>query len=134
MPPIIPNAPWWANAAVLVLAVALPSLVSHLATRAKLTTTAQDVREVKEQVKNSHSSNLRVDLDKASAAAHRTESYAADLAESMKALERSLERRYRLTEKRIEEALEDHHRDIKEVRADMSDCMSEHLEQHHKEK
>ena len=122
MPPIIPNAPWWANAAVLVLAVALPSLVSHLATRAKLTTTAQDVREVKEQVKNSHSSNLRVDLDKVASSAHRTESYVADLAESMKALERSLERRYRLTDKRIEEALEDHARDIREVREEIKCC------------
>ena len=122
MPPIIPDAPWWANAAVLILAVALPSLVSYLATRAKLTTTAQDVREVKEQVKNSHSSNLRVDLDKASAAAHRTETYVADLNESMKAIERSLERRYKLTEKRIEEALEDHARDIREVREEIKCC------------
>lgn len=122
MPPIIPNAPWWANAAVLILAVALPSLVSYLATRAKLTTTAQDVREVKEQVKNSHSSNLRADLDTLSGAAHRTETYVADLNESMKAIERSLERRYKLTEKRIEDALEDHARDIREVREEIKCC------------
>lgn len=119
MPSIIPDAPWWANAVVLLIAVIVPPVVSHYATRAKLSTTAQDVKEVKEQVKNSHSSNLRADLDTLSGAAHRTEKYLADLAESLKALERSLERRYRLTDKRIEEALEDHSRDIAEVREEI---------------
>lgn len=130
MPSVIPNAPWWANAVVLLIAVIVPPIVSHYATRAKLSTTAQDVKEVKEQVKNSHSSNLRADLDTLSGAAHRTEKYLADLNESLKALERSLERRYKLTDKRIEEVLEDHHRDIKAVRQDMAD----HVEQHHEEK
>ena len=122
MPSIIPDAPWWANAAILLIAVIVPPIVSHYATRAKLSTTAQDVKEVKEQVKNSHSSNLRADLDTLSGAAHRTEKYLADLAESVKALERSLERRYRLTDKRIEEALEDHARDIREVREEIKCC------------
>ena len=122
MPSIIPDAPWWANAVVLLIAVIVPPVVSHYATRAKLSTTAQDVKEVKEQVKNSHSSNLRADLDTLSGAAHRTEKYLADLAESLKALERSLERRYRLTDKRIEEALEDHARDIHEVREEIKCC------------
>lgn len=122
MPSIIPDAPWWANAVVLLIAVIVPPVVSHYATRAKLSTTAQDVKEVKEQVKNSHSSNLRADLDTLSGAAHRTEKYLADLAESLKALERSLERRYRLTDKRIEEALEDHARDIREVREEIKCC------------
>ena len=122
MPSIIPDAPWWANAVVLLIAVIVPPVVSHYATRAKLSTTAQDVREVKEQVKNSHSSNLRADLDTLSGAAHRTETYVADLNESLKALERSLERRYRLTDKRIEEALEDHARDIHEVREEIKCC------------
>lgn len=122
MPSIIPDAPWWANAVVLLIAVIVPPVVSHYATRAKLSTTAQDVKEVKEQVKNSHSSNLRNDLDKLTGSAHRTERFVADLAESVKALERSLERRYRLTDKRIEEALEDHSRDIAEVREEIKCC------------
>lgn len=122
MPSIIPDAPWWANAVVLLIAVIVPPVVSHYATRAKLSTTAQDVKEVKEQVKNSHSSNLRNDLDKLTGSAHRTEGFVADLAESVKALERSLERRYRLTDKRIEEALEDHARDIREVREEIKCC------------
>lgn len=122
MPSIIPDAPWWANAAVLLIAVIVPPIVSHYATRAKLSTTAADVKEVKEQVKNSHSSNLRNDLDKLAGAAHRTENYMADLSESIRALERSLERRYRLTDKRIEDALEDHTRDIREVREEIKCC------------
>lgn len=75
-----------------VIIVAILSLINHRA-----------VREVRSQVQNEHSSNLRHDLDaaadaakQAKEAAHRTERYVKDLDVSLKALEHSLDRRFEM--------------------------------------
>lgn len=58
MPPIVPDAPWWANIALLMAAVVSSTLVVYLPTREKL-------RKIDKQVSNSHTTNLRDDLTEA---------------------------------------------------------------------
>ena len=124
MPAVDPDAPWWINTLVLLFALALTSGSSAWVairgtrkrvaeTAAKVTTTAADVAVVKEEVKNSHQSVLRHDLDRAieraetaaglaeqsrdasrsaALAAERTEGFARDIDRSVRALGHSIER------------------------------------------
>ncbi len=124
MPAVDPDAPWWINTLVLLVALALTSGSSAWVairgtrkrvaeTAAKVTTTAADVAVVKEEVKNSHQSVLRHDLDRAieraetaaglaeqsldasrsaALAAERTEGFARDIDRSVRALGHSIER------------------------------------------
>lgn len=124
MPAVDPDAPWWINTFVLLFALALTSGSSAWVairgtrkrvaeTAAKVTTTAADVAVVKEEVKNSHQSVLRHDLDRAidraetaaglaeqsldasrsaALAAERTEGFARDIDRSVRALGHSIER------------------------------------------
>lgn len=124
MPAVDPDAPWWINTIVLLFALALTSGSSAWVairgtrkrvaeTAAKVTTTAADVAVVKEEVKNSHQSVLRHDLDRAieraetaaglaeqsldasrsaALAAERTEGFARDIDRSVRALGHSIER------------------------------------------
>lgn len=124
MPAVDPDAPWWINTFVLLVALALTSGSSAWVairgtrkrvaeTAAKVTTTAADVAVVKEEVKNSHQSVLRHDLDRAieraetaaglaeqsldasrsaALAAERTEGFARDIDRSVRALGHSIER------------------------------------------
>lgn len=124
MPAVDPDAPWWINTLVLLVALTLTSGSSAWVairgtrkrvaeTAAKVTTTAADVAVVKEEVKNSHQSVLRHDLDRAieraetaaglaeqsldasrsaALAAERTEGFARDIDRSVRALGHSIER------------------------------------------
>lgn len=112
MVPIDPDAPWWANAVVVLVVLAgVPTFATWLTgrgTRRKVAATQAGVTQVLDQVKNTHTENLRVDLDAAKAqaadaaassrlameAAHRTERYVSDLAESIRAAEQSQDRRH----------------------------------------
>lgn len=68
MPPIIPDAPWPANLALLLagllLVSALPAWLSYRATRGRQDEIQRAVGVVREQVQNCHGTNLRDDLDK----------------------------------------------------------------------
>ena len=142
MPPIDPDAPWWINAllilAALLLVSALPAWLTYRATRDKLATVAQDTADVKEQVKNTHSTNLRHDLDALRSdvqtqgeAVHRVERFLEDMAESTRAIEHSLDRRYRIQAKDLEHAIEDGQRAIQtltdEIPGRIGDALREHV-------
>lgn len=66
-PQIDPDAPWWANIVVLlvVLAVvpALTTWATQRGTRRRVTETQESVGRVLDQVANTHTTNLRDDLD-----------------------------------------------------------------------
>ncbi|MBK7822810.1 MAG: hypothetical protein IPJ61_17540 [Tessaracoccus sp.] len=78
MPPLDPNAPWWANLAVMMAAVAAPVIISHLSTRRKFDGQSRQIQRLsaqqaaikgdtaasREQLENSHPTNLRDDLDR----------------------------------------------------------------------
>ena len=142
MPPIDPDAPWWVNALLIVAALlivsALPAWLTYRATRDKLAAVALDTAEVKEQVKNTHESNLRHDIDALKAgldvqveASHRVERYVTDVAESLRAIEHSLDRRYRIQAKDLEHAVEDRQRAIQtltdEIPGQIRDTLKEHI-------
>jgi hypothetical protein len=83
--------------------VGIISLVATYANR-------QDVKDVKEQVKNTHETNLRQDIDKvkedaalASNSAHRTERFVEDLNTTIDSFEKSLERHTKLWAKAMSE-------------------------------
>ena len=142
MPPIDPDAPWWINALLILVALlivsALPAWLTYRATRDKLAAVAQDTAVVKEQVKNAHSTNLRHDIDALKAgldvqaeAGHRVERYVSDFAESLRAIENSLDRRYRIQAKDLEHAVEDSERAIQaltdEIPGQIRDALREHV-------
>lgn len=84
----------------------LVGIISLIATYAN----RQDVKDVKEQVKNTHETNLRQDIDKvkedaalASNSAHRTERFVADLNTTIDSFEKSLERHTKLWAKAMAE-------------------------------
>lgn len=142
MPPIDPDAPWWINAllilAALLIVSALPAWLTYRATRDKLAAVAQDTADVKEQVQNTHSTNLRHDLDALRSdvqtqgeAVHRVERHLEDMAESTRAIEHSLDRRYRIQAKDLEHAVEDSERAIQaltdEIPGQIRDALREHV-------
>lgn len=124
MPAVDPDAPWWINTVLLLVALTLTSGSSAWVairgtrkrvteTAAQVSSTAADVAVVKEEVKNSHQSVLRHDLDRAieraetaaglaeqsldasrsaALAAERTEGFARDIDRSVRALGHSIER------------------------------------------
>lgn len=133
--------PWWAwLVAVLAVAVitgAASVLAAVVAARRAIKPTTVSVEAIREQVQNTHSTNLREDLDgmrqaleevkaeaaagarSSSEAARRAERFAEDLAISLRALEHSLDRR----DKR-------HGRELDEVRAELvevRDGLADHI-------
>lgn len=117
---------------------------------------AADLREIKEQVTNSHATNLRNDMDEtkriaadahqeailAKESAHRTERLVKDLKVSMAALENSMDRRVGIQTKAVEEVrgdLTDHVEDVPEVIEDAlgkarqiaAGLVSEHEQRYH---
>lgn len=106
-PPV--GTPWWGW----LVAVAIPGIASVIIAALS----RRDMREVREQVKNTHSTNLRVDLDDtrtlaadasadaklAAESAHRVERIAKDLSVSMRAVEHSLDRHVTLQTAATEE-------------------------------
>lgn len=130
MPPIIPDAPAWLNALVILSGIALITggtvWVATLQTRRRLTEVSEGTKAVQEQVQNSHQTNLRTDLDTNTEAIHRIERHIADLSKTMRALERSLDRRYQLHTKELEDAVEDRKRDIESLREEIKLAIHDH--------
>lgn len=117
--------PWlaWALVVVAIAAIgSLPGLAAALVSR-------RDVGAIKEQVKNTHTRNLREDVDaavasagtaanaatRASESAHRTERHVEDLSKSIRAIEHSLDRATKLQDAATEELRADLDRHIDEV-------------------
>lgn len=102
--------PWWGWALVVVLLAAIPVIPTTIATVRSLGRARRDIREVKDEVKNSHPTNLRADLDElattvqrvegvaalALEGAHRNERLSGDILRSLRAVEHSLDRRDKL--------------------------------------
>ena len=107
---IDPDAPWWINAILTVLILAVIPALTWLGNRS----TRQDVKEIKAQTNNSHETNLREDVDlakddarAAKESSHRTERHVVDLVKSVRAVEHSLDLRTDLHTKAIDELADD---------------------------
>jgi len=68
-----PGTPWWAWLIGVFLWVVVPAFFTYLTVRVR-----RDVKDVKDQVKNTHDSNLREDLDDVGQKAASAEKHAAD--------------------------------------------------------
>ena len=125
MPPIVPGAPWWANLALLLVAVVVSSgatvLIAHMSTRRHLEDIKVQQAAITEQVVNSHAGqpNLREDVDQLKADARenalilaRLERYLDDLDTSVRALGHSLDRRDELQTEALESAVADRKREV----------------------
>ena len=125
--------PWlaWALVVVAIAAIgSLPGVVAALVSR-------RDMGAIKAQVQNTHTSNLREDLDTAvesattasaaatlaSDSAHRTERYVEDLNKSIRAIEHSLDRNNKLHEDAIDEV----RADIDRVSPMITEALLKHL-------
>ena len=140
--------PWLAWAIVIItlaLIAQIPMLIQHRRTREDVRTTRDDVAQVKEQVANTHSTNLRVDIDAAKASAsdaatdaklaaeasHRTERLVEDLVKSIRAGEHSADRRYELHAKEIETVRADLDAHLDEIPAILDHAFAEHCPKRH---
>lgn len=145
MPTIIPDAPWPANLALLMLAVILPVYAAHLSNRRQLddikmkqAQQAKALREVHETTVNTHPTILRDDIDHieakvdslVAAVEHiqrdqaRSTTYIADVDTSVRALQNSLERRDTLQTDALAGAVETRKR---EMRNAISRALDEHV-------
>ena len=119
MPPIDPDAPWWVNTILLLVAVALsaavPVIVSHLSAKRRQEETQAAVAEVREQVTNTHTTNLRADIDLLGESVHRIERHLEDNGRTIRALEHSIDRRYTIQSEALAGAVEDRERAIAEL-------------------
>ena len=118
MLPIVPDAPWWANLALLLVAILAAATASvwgaHLASRKRLDAIAQDAKATRDSVVNDHATDMRSDLDALMRAmesnARRLEGlgqHLADVDGSVRALGHSLDRRTDIQERALAEAVRD---------------------------
>lgn len=123
MTPPPEGTPWWAWLIGVVIAIGLPALTAVMIAQRR------EVTEIREQVKNTHDTNLRTDLDEtrstavtasaqatlAAESAHRTERHVEDLVRSIRALEHSMDRRHKITDEAIAEVRVDLDEHLDEV-------------------
>ena len=105
------------------------------------------INEVREQVANTHTTNLREDIDeskKASAgaleqatlaaeSAHRLERHVEDLVKSIRAMEHSADRRDQIATKALTEVREDLDAHLEEIPQILDKAFADHCPQMHKE-
>ena len=118
MIPAPEGTPWWAWL-IAVVCAAIPTLLG--AVWAKARRTDQGVARIEEQVANTHTTNLRVDIDDlgdkladvstattlTSDAVRRIERYMGDLDTSIRAIEHSIDRRDKIHAKAIDDLQSD---------------------------
>ena len=150
---IDPDAPWWANLAVILIVLIVPTIVAHYAQKKnldkKLADTQSELRDqigktrksidiVQNEVKNTHTSNLRHDIDALSlalgeiktmvmsnsASIDRVEGHCADLDETQKAMKRSFERNLRQQAEDLSEAVAQRERDVQSLRKAVDSAVS----------
>ena len=133
MPPVIPGAPWWANLALLALAVTAPVVITHMSTRRRLEDVkatqerqAKVIAEVHETTVNTHPTILRDDIDRIERKVDslvddvghvqreqaRAATYVTDVDVSVRALRHSMERRDRIQTEALASAVADRKREI----------------------
>ena len=119
---------------------AVVAWINNKKIRAEAESTRVDVAEIKEQVKNTHESNLRADMDEtrgvateskeeateAKESSHRTERLVKDLMTSLRAIEHSMDRRDKLQTKALGEVSEDLTAHLKEVPSILEDAFKRH--------
>jgi len=142
--PVVENLPVWVwFCGLLVTSLLGPATVAWINNkkiRAEAKSTRDDVAEIKEQVKNTHESNLRADMDltrgiateskeeatEAKESSHRTERLVKDLMTSIRALEHSMDRRQQQATKDLGEVREDLGSHLKEVPQILEDAFKRH--------
>lgn len=104
--------------------ISLSSIIVALISLIAVYMNRQDVKDVKHQVKNAHSTNLRKDLDDAKLEAElaknsalRTEVFVSDLNDTINSFAHSLKRHFKLTAKAAEETKSD----VNEVKLAVND-------------
>lgn len=152
MPSPIPDAPWWVNAAlVLVALVGVPLITARVVGRTDRRTLQQaaaDARTSAEQTANNHADaehpNLRDEItavlnvardaaraaQSAAAAASRAEGFTRDVDASVRALDHSITRRLGITDQNLEDAVTDRKAEIARLREDIPDLIAEGLAGH----
>ena len=137
MTPAPEGTPWWAWLIGVLLAVGAPGLITWVSQQR----TRADVSEIKEQVKNTHPTNLRNDIDEAKSlaseakdaatlaaeSAHRTERHVEDLVRSIRAMEHSMDRRDKLQTAAAQEVRQDLDAHIAEIPALFEHVLSGHV-------
>lgn len=150
---IDPDAPWWANLAVILIVLIVPTIVAHYAQKRNLDKKLADTQSelgdqigktrksidiVQNEVKNTHTSNLRHDIDALSlalgeikttitstaAGLDRVEGYCADLDESQKAMKRSFERNLRQQAEDLSEAVAQREHDVEALKRAVASAVS----------
>jgi hypothetical protein len=152
MPPLIANAPWWANALlVLVALVGVPLVTARIAgrpDRQTLRQVAEDARTSAEQTANNHADaehpNLRDELtavltvsrdavsaaQSAAAATERVERFVRDVDTSVRALDHSIDRRLGISDRNLAEVEKDSNAAIERLRESIPRLIAEGLEGH----
>ena len=129
--------PWWAWAIVVIALAFIAQTPTLIQSRRAM----RDVAEVKEQVKNTHETNLRVDLDRVSTtaddgaaqaklaaeSAHRTERHVEDLVKSIRAMEHSMDRRDKLHNAALSEVRTDLDTHLDAIPALTAEALAQHV-------
>jgi len=137
MTPPPEGTPWWAW----LIGVVLFALIGVIGL---LITNHRNLRDVKHEVKNSHASNLREDMDKtqkiaenaatdaklAAESSHRTERLVEDLVKSMRAMEHSADRRDLIATKALTGVRDDLDAHLTEVPVIIDRAFAEHYPKH----
>lgn len=152
MPAAPEGIPWVAWSIVVVLLAligGIPALITALYTRRdtkkEIGKAKGVIDEVREQVANTHSTNLREDIDRTKARAadaaadaklaaessHRTERLVEDLIKSIRAGEHSADRRYGLQQDSLEEVRKDLDAHLDEIPAILNRAFNAHCPQLH---
>lgn len=152
MPPAPDGIPWLAWAVVVVLLAligGIPALVTALYTRRdtkhEIGKAKGVIDEVREQVANSHDTNLRADIDESKAAsrgaldqatlaaesAHRVERHVEDLVRTIRALEHSADRRDQIATRALTEVREDLDAHLDEIPAILDKAFTDHCPRLH---
>lgn len=133
--------PWLAWAIVVVLLALIGGIPAWITAR----NTKGAIDEVREQVANTHTTNLREDIDESKSAAagamaqatlaaesaHRVERHVEDLVRSIRALEHSADRRDQIASKALSEVREDLDAHLEEIPAILDRAFTEHCPQLH---
>ena len=134
MTPPPEGTPWWAWLIGVCVAVGVPAIITLLAVQHR------KVGAIKEQVQNSHTSNLREDMDEtrriatdaatdaklAAESSHRTERLVEDLVKSMRAMEHSADRRDAIATRALTGVRDDLDAHLTEVPAIVERVFAEH--------
>ncbi len=140
-----PDAPWWANTIMAIIVAGIAALGTYFASRRSTKGIRDQVVEIKEQVKNSHTdSNLREDIDEiknlaadalaeakmAKESSHRSERYTEDLSSSIRSIEHSLDRRTNEQARALAGAVKDRERALADLAESIPEMIKSEIGKH----